>query len=164
MSDVVSKAVRSHIMSRIRGTANERTELALLRVFRVSRIRGWRRNARIKLCPPNTPVLLKLIRAHRFRPWVRPDFVFPRRLVAVFVDGCFWHGCPRCYRRPGSNRRFWDKKIICNRKRDRFQSESLRRSGWRVLRIWEHELRKPERVVVRVKDMLRHESPGMSRG
>ena len=58
----------------------------------------------------------------------------------MFVDGGFWHGCPKCYRRPGSNRAYWDAKIQRNRKRDRQVARQLRRAEWQVLRIWEHQL------------------------
>ena len=71
----------------------------------------------------------------------RPDFAFPKAKVAVFTDGCFWHGCPRCYTRPKSNRKFWDAKVARNRERDREVSRGLRRKGWRVIRIWEHALK-----------------------
>lgn len=69
-----------------------------------------------------------------------PDFVFPRRRLAIFVDGCFWHGCPKCYRRPHSRRRYWDAKVRQNVARDRRNRRTLRRLGWRVLHIWEHDL------------------------
>ncbi len=72
----------------------------------------------------------------------RPDFAFPARRVAVFVYGCFWHGCPRHGTLPKSNARFWREKIARNRERDREVNRELRRRGWRVLRIWEHELRR----------------------
>jgi DNA mismatch endonuclease (patch repair protein) len=65
----------------------------------------------------------------------------------VFVDGCFWHGCPRCYRRPLSNLKYWDAKILRNRQRDRTVKKTLQKLGWRVVRIWAHELRKPERCI-----------------
>jgi DNA mismatch endonuclease Vsr len=77
---------------------------------------------------------------------VRPDFVFQEARVAVFVDGCFWHGCPRCYVRPRGNAAFWRKKLATNRARDRRVNRALRRLGWRVVRIWEHELRNEERI------------------
>jgi DNA mismatch endonuclease (patch repair protein) len=70
----------------------------------------------------------------------RPDFVFPDLKLAVFVDGCFWHGCPRHFIRPRGNAAFWRKKIAGNKSRDRIVNRTLRRMGWRVLRIWEHEL------------------------
>jgi DNA mismatch endonuclease (patch repair protein) len=87
-------------------------------------------------------------RGHRFRvdyplrldgQLVRPDVVFTRAKVAVFVDGCFWHSCPQHGTTPRSNRDYWEPKLARNAYRDRANSEALRRSGWRVVRIWEHE-------------------------
>jgi DNA mismatch endonuclease (patch repair protein) len=69
----------------------------------------------------------------------RPDFVAINHRVAVFVDGCFWHGCPRCYRAPLSNRRWWSSKITENRRRDRRKDVALRRLGYSTLHIWEHD-------------------------
>ena len=122
-------------MSRIRGAGNKGTELRLIAIFRAQGITGWRRHQ---------PVFGK------------PDFVFPKlppspRLrrtgkLAVFVDGCFWHECPRHFIRPRGNAAFWRKKIATNKARDRLVNRTLRAKGWRVLRIWEHELtRKNER-------------------
>jgi DNA mismatch endonuclease (patch repair protein) len=71
---------------------------------------------------------------------VRPDFVFPKRRLAVFVDGCFWHGCPKHATRPRGNAAFWRRKLAANKARDRRVNRVLRAAGWRVLRIWEHEL------------------------
>jgi DNA mismatch endonuclease (patch repair protein) len=115
-------------MSKIRGHGNKDTELALMKLFRRHRITGWRRHQDV---------------------FGKPDFIFPAAKLAVFVDGCFWHGCPRCFRRPKSNRKFWDKKICRNRERDREVSRELRRLGWRVVRIWEHDLAKRGEVCVR---------------
>ena len=71
-----------------------------------------------------------------------PDFTFAREKVAAFVNGCFWHGCRRCKRpMPATNRPYWAKKIRGNVTRDRRNAASLRRNGWRVIRIWEHEIR-----------------------
>lgn len=72
-----------------------------------------------------------------------PDFYFPAELLAVFVDGCFWHGCPRCGHIPHTRRPFWQAKISQNRKRDRRARARLSRLGIRVIRIWEHALREP---------------------
>ena len=120
MSDFLTKAKRSALMATIRSRGNKDTELALAKLMRRHGITGWRRNQRV---------------------FGKPDFVFRRARLAVFVDGCFWHGCPRCYCRPKSNRKFWDAKIARNRERDRKVSRKLRRLGWRVIRIWEHDLR-----------------------
>ena len=110
---------RSQLMSSIRSRGNKKTELALMKLFRQHGIIGWRRNQSV---------------------FGKPDFVFKKNQTAVFVDGCFWHGCPKCYRRPKSNRKFWDAKITANRKRDRKVTRTLKRLGWAVIRIWEHDL------------------------
>jgi DNA mismatch endonuclease (patch repair protein) len=70
----------------------------------------------------------------------KADFVFPEQRVCVFVDGCFWHGCPDHFTPPKSNRDWWEEKIGANIERDLRQTEELRRLGWTVLRVWEHEL------------------------
>lgn len=112
-------------MARIRGSENKDTELRLIGIFKIHGITGWRRKA---------PVFGK------------PDFVFPQSKLAVFVDGCFWHGCPIHATQPKTNAEFWQTKIARNQARDHLVTRTLRRAGWRVLRIWEHELaRKGER-------------------
>lgn len=70
---------------------------------------------------------------------IRPDLVFKRARVVVFVDGCFWHGCPDHCRRPGSNVDYWNAKIERNRARDASHELALRDAGWTVVRVWEHE-------------------------
>ena len=129
MSDVFSKKKRSQVMSAIRSKGNKATELKLASILRAAGVKGWRRHL------PLTG---------------KPDFVFPRNRVALFVDGCFWHGCPVHCRRPNSNRGYWFSKILRNQKRDAAVRKGLRASGWRVLRIWEHELRFPCRVARRI--------------
>ena len=133
MSDIWSKQKRSEVMSLIRSRGNKATELRLIEIFRGHGITGWRRNQ---------PLLGK------------PDFSFRRERVVVFVDGCFWHGCPKCYQRPSSNRKFWDAKVKANRKRDRFVNRELRKLGWHVVRLWQHQLGKPARVAGIVKRAL----------
>ena len=129
MSDVFSKAKRSEVMGRIRSHGNRDTELALMRVFRRQGIRGWRRHR---------PV------------FGRPDFVFAKARVAVFVDGCFWHGCPKHSSVPATNRAFWLRKLTANSVRDLLVNRTLRGLGWQVVRIWEHELaRKNEKKLMR---------------
>jgi DNA mismatch endonuclease Vsr len=71
---------------------------------------------------------------------------FPKRKVAVFVDGCFWRGCPKCYTRPKTNQKFWDKKREDNMARDQRVNRQLRRQGWKVIRIWQHALQKSPSV------------------
>lgn len=85
-----------------------------------------------------------------------PDVVFVRARVAVFVDGCFWHGCPRHCRRPAGNRAYWAAKIDRNMARDRRVSRRLRAEGWRVVRVWEHQvLAGAERCAARVERIVR---------
>ena len=85
----------------------------------------------------------------------RPDFVFPAARLAVFVDGCFWHGCPKHYTKPANNRAFWRRKLEANRARDRRVNRELKRLGWRILRIWGHDLRLPKpRCTARLKRLL----------
>ncbi len=72
----------------------------------------------------------------------RPDIYFPRKKIAVFIDGCFWHKCPKCFIRPKSKNKYWDKKIKHNVKRDREVDKKLKKQGIAVLRFWGHELKK----------------------
>lgn len=71
---------------------------------------------------------------------IRPDLVLPRMNVVVFVDGCFWHGCPQHYVKPLSNDAFWASKLRANVERDIKQTAKLQAAGWRVCRFWEHEV------------------------
>ncbi len=119
MADVFTKAKRSAVMSLIRGSGNRDTELRLIGIFKAHDITGWRRGS---------PMVGK------------PDFVFPKLRLAVFVDGCFWHACPRHFRLPQSRSEFWAQKISRNQDRDRLVNRTLRKNGWKVVRIWEHAL------------------------
>lgn len=83
---------------------------------------------------------------------VRPDVVFGPAKTAVFVDGCFWHGCPDHGTSPRNNRWYWKPKLERNRRRDQVVDEALRRAGWSVVRIWEHE--GPSEAVARVMAAL----------
>lgn len=76
----------------------------------------------------------------------KPDFSFPLQKVAVFVDGCFWHGCPKCYIRPKSNQSYWDKKFASNKARDTRADDQLKDLGWKSVRIWEHSMKHPSKV------------------
>jgi DNA mismatch endonuclease (patch repair protein) len=82
----------------------------------------------------------------------RPDLLFPHKRLAVFVDGCFWHGCPRHGTWPSVNAVWWRDKIEENRARDRRSRAALRRAGWQIVRVWEHE--KPERAATRISRLL----------
>ena len=116
-------------MAAVRSTGNRETELKLVAILRNVGIKGWRRHADI----PG-----------------RPDFVFPVERLAVFVDGCFWHGCPQHCRMPEANGRYWQEKIARNIRRDRVTVHTLKAAGWRVIRLWGHALRYPDRVGRRI--------------
>jgi DNA mismatch endonuclease (patch repair protein) len=121
MGDVFTRAKRSAVMSRIRASGNRDTELRLIALFRHYRITGWRRNARV---------------------FGKPDFVFHRDKIAVFVDGCFWHrhvGCKFAYT-PKSRLEFWQRKFDNNVARDKVVGRTLQQSGWKIVRIWECQL------------------------
>jgi DNA mismatch endonuclease, patch repair protein len=70
----------------------------------------------------------------------RPDFYFEHKRVAIFVDGCFWHACRKCYRDPKTNPDFWNQKFLTNKRRDRQVNRQLRASGHTVIRFWEHRI------------------------
>lgn len=125
MADVWTKKKRSEVMSLVRGSGNKDTELALVRLFRQNKITGWRRHASL----PG-----------------KPDFTFHKHRLTVFVDGCFWHCCPKHARQPKSNRAFWLRKFSANSNRDKVVNRTLRCAGWRVLRVWEHEFTRKNEV------------------
>ena len=135
--DIFSKRMRSKIMSRIRGRGNKKTEVRLANFLRKAGIKGWRRHLPI----PG-----------------RPDFSFKKQKVAVFVDGCFWHGCPRCFRLPKQNRAFWRAKIETNRRRDRSVNGRLRRLGWKVIRIRECQLKYSYRAVSKISKAIAYKN------
>jgi DNA mismatch endonuclease, patch repair protein len=159
MSDIFTKAKRSEVMSRIRSRGNKDTEIALAKLFRRNKITGWRRQIQIVTSPRPSPLknvfprqpspgFATLSRSHGRGTRrgegvrVRPDFVFPKIRLALFVDGCFWHGCPKHATQPKGNRAFWKNKFARNKERDVLVTRTLRSANWRVLRIWEHELAK----------------------
>lgn len=146
MPDVFSKAKRSEVMSRIRSHGNKDTEQRLAAVFRAHGITDWRRQV---------PLSIPLEGTKRGR--VRPDFVFRAEKLAIFVDGCFWHGCPEHFRWPQTRQKFWDAKIHRNQARDAAVTKALCRKGWRVLRLWEHELspKREKRLVARFRRLLK---------
>jgi G:T-mismatch repair DNA endonuclease (very short patch repair protein) len=230
MPDVFTKRKRSEVMSRIRGRGNKDTEIALAKLLRKFGIKGWRRQQKLRIegktrragpaCPTGGDTTR---RAQRSRPTnIQVDFLFPKQRVAIFVDGCFWHGCrkhspphrwiakssmrggklsavsgqPSVVREGCTNgyqtetarqrsfdglrmtngregkvtgvgrkletenrqlrtgpstslrtgKTFWREKMASNIARDRLVNRELRRNGWRVVRIWEHELQKRMRA------------------
>lgn len=133
-------AARARTMSAIRATGNATTEMRLRYLLVRLGSRGW------KIHPP------RLIG--------NPDFFFRRKRVAIFVDGCFWHGCRVCGHLPKTNRAFWRYKIEGNRRRHRFVRRKLLNQGVRSLRIWEHELNEPRRVAAKLERALSSRKTG----
>ena len=120
--DKFDRATRSRVMSRTKSSGTKTTEWKFRSLLIRSSVRGWK------------------IGHHSGLPG-SPDFVFLRARLAIFLDGCFWHGCNRCRSIPTTNRTFWVTKIQRNKERDEKVARILRAVGWKVMRIWEHELK-----------------------
>lgn len=133
MADLFTKKQRSIIMSRVRSRDNATTELAMAKLLRTNRVIGWRRHSPI---------------------FGKPDFAFHKAKVALFVDGCFWHGCPSCYSAPKSSAAFWRAKIRRNIRRDLEVSRHLRSLGWKVVRVRECQLESPRSFLKRIKALV----------
>lgn len=133
MTDVLTPAQRTLNMSRIRAK-NTSPEVKLRKLLYAEGIRGYRIHCNI----PG-----------------KPDIVFTKKKIAVFIDGCFWHKCPVCFQEPATRKEFWMKKIQSNIDRDERVNKQLKEDGWTVIRIWEHEIRKePDSAVKKVIRML----------
>jgi len=120
MADIHTKKQRSYNMSMIK-CRDTKPEILLRKLLFANGARGYRINYRLK---------------------GKPDIVFPKQKLAVFVDGCFWHKCPKCFQKPATNKTFWLDKINSNVKRDKKINSTLNKSGWKVIRFWEHDIRK----------------------
>ena len=134
--DRVSKEQRSLVMSAVRAKGTK-LEDRFCAALRSGGLRGFRRNVESLSG--------------------RPDVVFRSARVAIFVDSCFWHGCPRHLRMPASNLDYWTQKIHRNKARDRAAGRLLREAGWTVVRVWEHDLRDDgsrRRMLGRVKTLV----------
>jgi len=130
MADIYTRVARSALMAKVKGRGNATTEGVMAKLLRAEGWVGWRRQQVVR---GRDAV------GEPFR--VRPDFVFRSRRLAVFVDGCFWHGCPLHGTKPKGNAAFWRAKFRRNQERDRRDTRNLRRAGWKVIRLWEHALR-----------------------
>lgn len=135
MADMFTPERRSAMMALVRSSGNASTEQRLASLFRTHGLTGWRRGV---------PLLGK------------PDFIFRAEKVAVFVDGCFWHGCPRHATKPRTRAGYWAAKLARNAQRDRSVSRALRAAGWRVLRVWECALSRQDsgRTIARIARAL----------
>ncbi|MFH1799976.1 MAG: very short patch repair endonuclease [Candidatus Omnitrophota bacterium] len=132
MVDVLTKKQRSFCMSRIRAK-NTRPEIILRKALGCSGIRGYRLHYQLT---------------------GKPDIVFPSRKVVIFVDGCFWHKCPKCFKPSKTRKSFWIKKLASNVVRDRVVNHELKKRGWIVLRFWEHDLKKMASVTGKILKKL----------
>ncbi len=120
MADTFSPEKRSEIMRQVKSRRNKSTELKLIAWFKANGIKGWRRGYPLK---------------------GKPDFVFPKQRIAIFTDGCFWHGHDCRNTRPAQNADYWTAKRERNMKRDWAVTEALTTKNWLVVRIWECEIK-----------------------
>ncbi|MDR0528017.1 MAG: very short patch repair endonuclease [Zoogloeaceae bacterium] len=127
MADVFDAQTRSAVMSKVRSKGNKSTELRLIELFNAAGLTGWRRNYPVK---------------------GKPDFVFIKQRVAVFADGCFWHGHDCRNTRPSANAEYWARKRERNMRRDMEVTAAFEARGWRILRIWECELKKKNEAAI----------------
>lgn len=125
MVDIVDASTRSRWMRAIKSRGNFSTEQIMVRILRAHRIKGWRRHFPIE---------------------GTPDFCWPEKKVALFVDGCFWHGCPFCYNLPKTNKKYWLHKVKSNQKRDNRVNRFLRRKGWSVIRVRDCRINRPATI------------------
>jgi len=118
MADNLSREKRSKVMASIRGK-NTKPEVTIRKIL-------WKKGMRYRL--------------HNKSVFGTPDISIKKKKIAIFVDGCFWHGCNRCYKEPKTNVEFWRNKIIQNKKRRIKVRRHLKKEGWRILEFWEHEI------------------------
>ena len=130
MADIFSKAKRSQIMRQVKSNGNKSTEEKLIQYFKEWHITGWRRHYKVK--------------GH-------PDFVFLTKRIAIFVDGCFWHGHDCRNTRPSANTEYWNAKRQKNKEHDMAVTLMFEARGWTVIRIWECELKKKNYIALKMK-------------
>lgn len=133
MADSLTPADRSALMAKVKSAGNRSTEMKAEAALVAADIGGWEQHAAL----PG-----------------KPDFYFPEYRLAVFIDGCFWHGCPKHVRYPQAHADYWRSKIERNRKRDERIRRQLRSEGFHVMRVWEHDLRR-DTWLKRLRAMLR---------
>ncbi len=129
------KKQRSDVMRAVKSAGNKSTEIIVTRTLKELGIRYWA--------------------SHSRDIEGKPDFIFRKKRIVIFVDGCFWHGCKIHCRLPSSNKDYWNAKIERNSNRDKIVNKNLRKKGWKVIRIWEHSLKKSQSDVrKRLKKIL----------
>ncbi len=120
MSDNLKPEDRRKTMQAVKGKGTK-LEKRLWAMLAGMRLQGWKKNVDTIIG--------------------KPDVVFSVQQIAVFIDGCFWHGCPHCHRKlPKTNRRYWERKIKRNIELAQLHKKQLQKNGWTVVRIWEHEM------------------------
>jgi DNA mismatch endonuclease (patch repair protein) len=127
MSDIFTSEKRSAVMKAVKSRNTKTTELKMIEIFKEFHIIGWRRTY---------PLIGK------------PDFVFPKKRIVIFVDGCFWHGHNCRNVTPSDNAEFWEAKRLYNKKHDEEVTQTLVQKNWTVIRIWECELKKKNRELL----------------
>lgn len=125
MPEKIDKETRSFIMRQVKSSKNKSTEEKLAAIMRELGVIGWRRNS---------------------KKFGKPDFIFPRLKIALFVDGCFWHG-HFCKSLPITNRDYWVKKIERNKQRDKLVNKTLKYNQWKVIRIWECDFQQRNKLI-----------------
>ncbi|MBU3897000.1 MAG: very short patch repair endonuclease [Nanoarchaeota archaeon] len=126
--DNISKRKRSEIMSKIR-PKNTKLEIKFKKILRNHKIK-YRVN---------------------YNVFGKPDMIIPSKRTAIFIDSCFWHGCKTHCRMPSTNVKYWTPKIKRNKTRDKLVAKTLRKRGWKVVRIWEHQLKNPQKILAKLK-------------
>jgi DNA mismatch endonuclease, patch repair protein len=133
MVDVLTKEQRKFNMSRIKAK-NTGPEVKFRKLLYANGIRGYR--------------------VHYKLPG-KPDIVFVKKKITIFIDGCFWHMCPACFKEPETSKEFWMKKINSNVERDNNINNHLKSEGWTVIRFWEHDIRKqPEKIISEIRELI----------
>ena len=127
MSDIFTSEKRSAVMKAVKSRNTKTTELKMIEIFKELHVIGWRRTY---------PLIGK------------PDFVFPKKRIVIFVDGCFWHGHDCRNVTPSDNAEFWEAKRLYNKKHDEEVTQTLVQKNWTVIRIWECELKKKNRELL----------------
>ena len=126
---------RSEMMAHIRSKHNKATELKLRTLLINNKIKGWKRH------PKNI--------------FGTPDFYFPKKKLAIFIDGCFWHGCKTCGHIPKTRSAFWKMKIERNQTRAKMVRSKLRKESVKVMRIWEHVFKSPSQTKRAIENIIK---------
>ncbi len=133
--DILTVKQRSHRMSLVRSRGNRTTEWRFRSALMRNGVRGW------SMHPRQVPG--------------RPDFVLPKKQIALFIDGCFWHRCSRCKRPlPINNRQYWRAKLAANVARSKRVDQQLTKKGFKVVHLWEHELRTTSEIDALVRKVM----------